>query len=121
MSDAVLVMGRWASGVYIFRAKGSVARFHPRYGDAFESSPVIADVDGDGRGEAILNATGFLHHGLSEGLGRVYAIDYDPASKTYRQLWSKSTTRVAAFEDVQFFSPVVGYLDRNAHLDHRVP
>jgi hypothetical protein len=116
-----LVMGTWAAGVYIFRANGSFARFHPQYGDAFESSPVIADVDGDGRGEAILNATGFLHHGLSDGLGRVYAIDYDPASKIYRQLWSKSTTKVAAFEDVQFFSAVVGYLDRNAQLDLFVP
>jgi hypothetical protein len=112
------VLGSWASGVYIFQHDGSLSQvLAGLFGETFEPPPVIADIDGDGRGEVVVNSLNNGAHGISNGLARVYAVDYDPASRTYVRSWARSVTTVGFFEDYFFVAPIIGDFDRNGRLD----
>jgi subtilisin family serine protease len=116
-NEPELVLGTWASGVYIFHSDGQSIQVYPDYGDAFEPSPVIADIDGDSRGEVVINSIAWTHLGIASGLAHVYSIDYDTVTGGFNRLWTKSVTTVSGFLDNYFAAPVIGDLDRNGRTD----
>ncbi len=110
-----LVLGTWADGVFIFRGDGQFAQYRGEFGDAFEASPAIADVDGDGRSEILIQPSVYTLD--SPAVRRLVAIEYRPATRTYETLWRKTVTTVIAYQDYDFAGPAIGDFDGDQRFD----
>ncbi|MEO8504767.1 MAG: S8 family serine peptidase [Acidobacteriota bacterium] len=110
-----LVLGTWADGIFIFRGDGKFSQYHGEPGDAFEASPVIADIDGDGRSEILIQPS--ISRFDSPAARHLVAIDYKPATKTYETLWTKTITSVVSYQDYDFAGPLLGDFDGDKRFD----
>ncbi len=110
-----LVLGTWFDGIYIFRGDGTFFQFQTAFGDSYEVSPAIADLDGDGRSEILIQPSASTFD--SPAARRVVAIQYKPATKTYESLWTKTITSVVEYLDYDFAGPVLGDFDGDKHFD----